>query len=55
MMLSKALSFHMASEKLVLKADDALSTFELGEDDEDVLNEVCTEWLQVIFGLMSIS
>lgn len=37
---SQALLFDFASPKLVLSPEDAISVLELGEDAEDVLNEV---------------
>lgn len=34
------MSFDSSVDKLVLSASDALHTFDIGEDAEDVLNEV---------------
>ncbi|OCH93408.1 WD40 repeat-like protein [Obba rivulosa] len=36
----QAVEFHLNTHKLVLSAEDAISRIELGEDDEDVLNEL---------------
>lgn len=38
--VAQALCFQMDSPKMILTADDALETLELGESEEDELNEV---------------
>jgi len=45
----RAFSFQLKSEKLILSLDDASNVLELGEDEEDVLNEVTSTELFHLF------